>query len=203
MINSQKIMKRRHFMQAIAAVPASSSLLAQQPPVVRGRQAPDAQPLPVLDATISDTAAEPTHRFFSEEQFAALRKLSDTLLPPMDGYPGAIAAGAPEFLDFLVGVHPEKQELYRTGLDSLNLQAKAKYHRSFTELDSSQADTILQPLFKAGSRNSPVPERFIREAHQDIRTATVNSREWAQEASKAGRRGGSGMYWLPVDPTFR
>ena len=96
-------MKRRHFMHAIAAVPAGSALLAQKPPVVRGRPALDTQALPVLDATISDTAAEPTHRFFSEEQFAVLRKLSDTLLPPMDGYPGAIAAGAPEFLDFLVG----------------------------------------------------------------------------------------------------
>lgn len=191
-------------MHAIAAVPASSALLAQQTRTALGRQAPpDSQALPVVDAAIADTAAEPTHRFFTAEQFAALRKLSDILLPPVDDYPGAVAAGVAEFLDFLVGVYPDRQAVYRNGLDSLNLQAKSKFQRSFAELEASQSDTILQPLFKGGSQGVSPLDRFLKEAHQDIRTATMNSREWSQAASKAGLRSGAGMYWLPVDPTFR
>ncbi|MES1258741.1 MAG: hypothetical protein ABUS51_09930, partial [Acidobacteriota bacterium] len=46
--------------------------------------------------------------------------------------------------------------------------------------------------------------RFLTAAHEDIRTATRNSREWAAAATKAGRRApGPQQYWNPVDPIYK
>ena len=68
--------------------------------------------------------------FFTAQQFAALRKLSDLLHPPANSVPGALEAKAPEFLDFLLGQSSaDRQQLYRIGLDGLNAQCgQVGYH---------------------------------------------------------------------------
>src|SRR5436305_14754473 len=120
-------MERRRFFHALLAAPAASALLAQQQPVTP-QQPGAAQPapgiplnptqpiqppastaaleLPKLEPSIPDVAAEMTPHFFSPSQLAALRKLSDVLMPPVNGKPGALDAKAPEFLDFLIGESP-------------------------------------------------------------------------------------------------
>ena len=70
----------------------------------------------------------PVPHFFSAAQFAALRRLSDLILPAIGENPGALEAGAPEFLDFLIGQSPlPARVVYRSGLDALNARATAKY----------------------------------------------------------------------------
>jgi len=114
-------MKRRRFIQALAATPAAPALLAQQ--VQPSQQAPPAEAS--LRYSLPDAAAEPVLHFFTAQQFAALRKLSDFLMPPVNGAPGALEAKAPEFLDFLLSQSPaDRQQLYRSGLDVLNAQAR-------------------------------------------------------------------------------
>ncbi len=148
--------------------------------------------------------------FFTADQYAALRALGKLLQPPMKGHPGAIETGAPEFLDFLIGVSPpDRQKLYRDGLDALNSQSKKQYKKLFADLDATQADAIVKPLMVVIPWSEDLPpekvRHFIAQAHRDFRTATQNSREWAAEGA-AGRRGGrgfgggTGLYWLPVDP---
>src|SRR5580700_4766773 len=154
-------MRRRRFMQALVAAPAAP-LIAQQaaapqasptppPPGGRGRGAfgPGNGP-PMLEVTEPDTVAEPVARFFTPPQFAALRRLSGLIEPPLKGNLGALDCGVPEFLDFLIGVSPaDRQQLYRTGLDTLNAQAKKQFSKSFADLDDAQAHTILQPMLVA------------------------------------------------------
>jgi hypothetical protein len=42
--------------------------------------------------------------------------------------------------------------------------------------------------------------RFLREAKEDLITATMNSREVIEAQAAAGRRGaGIGTYWYPVE----
>ena len=42
--------------------------------------------------------------------------------------------------------------------------------------------------------------RFLVAAKQDVRTATMNSREWNTAGAAGGRRtGGTGLYWYPID----
>lgn len=189
-------MKRRRFIQTIAAAPALAvpvaNATAQQP----ARQAQD---FPRLEMSVSDAAAAYTPRFFSALQFAALRKLSTILMPALNGNPGAIEAGAPEFLDFLISQSPaERQQIYRSGLDILNTQATKQFKKSFADLEEAQAATLLAPLRQPWTYDPPTEPlaRFLRDAKQDVRTATMNSREWN---TAGGRRSGIGQYWFPID----
>jgi len=156
-----------------------------------------------LRYTVPDAAAEPVLHFFTAQQFAALRKLSDILNPPMNGVPGALEAKAPEFLDFLLSQSAaDRQLLYRVGLDGLNAQSRKRLNKSFADVDASQAEVLLAPLRDPWTYDAPSDPMaaMLRAAKDDIRRATTNSREW-NLASAAGRtRGGAGgLYWLPID----
>jgi hypothetical protein len=198
-------MKRRHFLQGLAVLPAVPAAFAKAPskPLPEAPQAQSTDELPKLESSAADAAAEMMPRLFNAEQFAALRKLSDVLVPSIGGMPGALDAKAPEFLDFLVGASPEdRQRVYKTGLDKLNASAKSRFGKSFAEVDASQAETILAPLRQPWTYEPPADPlaRFLQAAKQDVRAATFNSREWNVASSAAGRRGvGVGQYWYTIE----
>ncbi|MEK7831497.1 MAG: gluconate 2-dehydrogenase subunit 3 family protein [Acidobacteriota bacterium] len=197
-------MKRRRFIQTLAAapaiaVPASLETNAQQPTGAQRSQGES----PKLETAPLDAVGETTPRFFSAPQLAALRKLSDMILPPLNGMPGALIAGAPEFLDFLIGKSPaERKQLYKAGLDALNAQATRRFGKAFADVTEAQAAELLAPLKQPWTYEPPTDPfaRFLREAKQDVRNATINSREYATAGSSGGRRGGGvGQYWYPID----
>jgi hypothetical protein len=216
-------MKRRGFFKTLAALPVAPALMSQaQSPAP---QTPAAQPpaggrgggggragganIPTFDETPPELVADAGPLFFTPAQFSALRRLSGLLMPPSDGSPGALECGAPEFLDFLIGASlPDRQKLYRSGLDLLNANAKKSFKKAFADLSDADADAVIRPLL------APVPwlydppkdpaVQFVVEAHRDIRTATQNSREWANAGAATGRRrGGGGSYLNPIDPIYR
>lgn len=216
-------MKRRRFMQALAAVPAAPLVAQQAAPPTATPQAPPAgrggggrfggaQATPPLETTAADLVADPAApSFFNAQQFAALRKLGGLLQPPLKGNPGALDCGAPEFLDYLIAVSPaDRQQLYKGGLDALNAQARKQFGKTFADLETAQCDAVLKPLLVPIPWNEDLPKdpmkHFIAQAHRDFRTATMNSREYAAAGASSGRRGGrgfgggSGQYWLPIDP---
>jgi hypothetical protein len=172
-------------------------------------QTPAGPPPKALAATPRDTIADPVPHFFTPAQFATLRKLSDTLLPAIAGNPGALDAGAPEFLDFLIGESPAaRQQLYRSGLDLLNARATKQFNKPFASLDAKEADSLIRPLLvKVPWAYDPPKDpgsHFITAAHEDIRTATRNSRAWADAARAAGRRvAGPQLFWNPIDPIYK
>jgi hypothetical protein len=185
-------MKRRQLLHALAVAPA---LVAQQPAET-----------PNLTATTPADAAETVVRFFTPPQLSALRKLCETIMPPIGKAPGALDSHAPEFLDFLLGESPnERQQLYRTGLDLLNSNAKQKHDKMFADLNAAQLADALAALREQWTYNPPADPlaHFLREARHDIRTATTNSKEYlagaAQPTGRRGFGGGSGFYWLPLD----
>jgi hypothetical protein len=166
------------------------------------------QNVPKLSLVQPDTAAEITLGFFSPTEFAALSKLAEMLMPPIKNQPGAMEAHAPEFLDFLISRSPAPtQKLYCRGLDGLNASAEKHFHKAFADLDAKQADSIIRPLLvaRAWDREEPkdAMQHFMTQAHQDLRTATTNSAEWAASSSASGRgrfNSGRRQYWKPIDP---
>ena len=218
-------MKRRGFVKTLIALPAAHELAAQQPSPANP-PTPAAQPpaggrggggrfgqgnIPKFELTQTELVGEPTQRFFSPPQFAALRKLSEVLMPPLRSFPGALDCGAPEFLDFLIGSSPaDRQVLYHSGLDSLNARAKRQFNKPFAELDATQADAVIRPLLAPVPWEYDPPKdasmHFLAQAHHDIRMATQNSREWAAAGAASGRRGGfggGGAYLNPIDPVYK
>lgn len=201
-------MRRRGFIKALGAIPAAPALLAQQtapapaPATVPVR--PPSEELPVLTASVPDVAAEMMPRFFTPAQFSALRKVSDLLMPAMNGTAGAIDAKAPEFLDFLIGDSPaDRKHVYQAGLDALNQQSTKRFNKSFADLDAAQADVFFAALRQPWTFDEPADPiaAFLRVAKQDVRTATVNSREYSSATAAGGGRrfGGGGLYWYPLD----
>ena len=211
-------MKRRRFVQALAAAPAVPVLVAQQP------ASPAAAPpgggfgtiedLQKLDTASADDVASMVPKFFNAGQFAALRHLSSTMMPPMKGMPGALDAKAAEFLDFLIGKSlANRQQLYRVGLDTLNAESSKRFNQPFGKLDSVQVAGLLGPVLKRPWTYDPAVdplERFLRAFKQDVRTATINSKEYSAAVAASGgaagggggRRGGGGglgLYWLRLE----
>jgi hypothetical protein len=210
-------MRRRDFVKAMVAVPVTARTMfgqqtaaAPNPYEVARRQALGFK-APPITSVVPDAVAQTEAHFFNELQFATLRKLSEILMPPLSGYPGAIQAGAPEFLDFLIGASPaDRKQLYQSGLDRLNKEAKKQFGTSFAELNATQADKLLRPLLVVWAVADHPPAdhlpaepliRFVNVVHQDIRTATINSQAWSVAAVAAGERApGIGLYWSPIDP---
>jgi hypothetical protein len=200
-------MKRRSFVQALAAIPAAAPLaLPQQAPPTpaptslnpaRGEQPPGraaAEELPKLEATLPEAVGEAMPRFFTPVELGTLRKLSDILMPATASSPGAVAAQAPEFLDFLIGDSgADRKQLYRAGLDGLNAQARRQFSKAFADLDASQASALLAPLrqpwtSRPGSafssygegrrphRDSELPRRVVRQTVCRRRPLLVSAR---------------------------
>lgn len=205
-------MRRRRFMQALAVAPAVPALAQQvATPATgsgagRGGRGVIGSGPALIDVTAPDAVGATVARFFTAPQFSALRKLSDALMPPMGGNPGAVECGAPEFLDFLIGVSPaDRKLLYRGGLDALNAKATAKYAKPFADLNATQVDAVIRPLLAATPWQYELPKdpamRFIASARTDVATATRNSRVWAE--SRAARGGAGQLKWLPIDPVYK
>ncbi|HEY0785169.1 MAG TPA: gluconate 2-dehydrogenase subunit 3 family protein [Acidobacteriaceae bacterium] len=215
-------MKRREFVKAIVAASVSAKAMLGQkaaapvaPSVAPPAAAPAPGPVPwmrgllevkplAMTPLLPDSVAQTTARFFTPEQRAALHRLCEILLPPLKGYPGAVDAGTPEFLDFLISVSPaHQQHLYQSGLDRLNAEARKALGAPFASASAQQADQLLQPWLRTWMPDHPPADpfaHFINVAHSDIRTATINSQAWSQ----AGRRTPDvGLYWFPVDPDMR
>ncbi len=215
-------MRRRDFVKAIVAASATAkTMLGQQagapvapstPPPVPTAPGPlpwmrglvDVKPLP-MTPLVPDAVAHTQTHFFNDQQMATLRRLSEIMLPPLKGYPGATDAGTPEFLDFLIGTSPlDRQRMYQEGLDRLDAESKQHFGIAFAAVDKHQADRLLRPWLRAWMTDHPPIEahaRFINVAHSDIRTATINSQAWSEVATASGKRTPDlGLYWFPVDP---
>jgi hypothetical protein len=160
-------------------------------------------PIPVTG--LADEVAATELSFFSQKQMATLMRLCDVLLPPLRGKPGALQAQTPTFLDFLIGTSPEpRQKTYTGGLDWLEETAQSKFKTPFAQLDDAQAGDLLKPWLRTWMSDHPPTEPhagFLNIAHDDIRSATVNSKAWSGVPSVGAEESTEvSLYWSPIEP---
>lgn len=201
-----QVMKRRRFITTIASVSALPIGLAAQAPPQRPGMPANEEPTAALEIASLDSAADPLPEFFTVNQYAALTRVSDLLMPKIGTMPGALDAGVPAFLDFLIGESPEAEQIvYVTGLDALNYQATTRFGKTFAMISDSQAHELLAPLRQPWT---PEPSTdpltiFLQQAKSDVRTATTNSQQYAEASAAEGgggrRMGGGGQYWTTVE----
>jgi hypothetical protein len=191
-------MKRRSLLKTLAAAPAVAQTAAAQ------SAAAPAQQLPALTLGGADQVADPVRRFLSQDQFAALSRLGDMLVPAYGGRPSAGETEAAIFLDFLVRESPPVvRNLYQTGLDHLNDAARTQFGAPYAAIAAEQAAKLVEPLKQAWTYEGPSDPlaRFLHQAKADILQAALNSRQWAESSSR-GRRGAGGMtnyYWRAIE----
>lgn len=228
-------MKRRDFVKGFAvASAAASTALGQQktppkpqspadtPVVDQGAQAtaPNTASAPAaterlqrisqfhtpnIPVTQPDVVATTETRYFTPARYATLVAFSKVLMPGGQGYPGAIEAGAPEFLDFLIGGSPaDRQAMYNNGLDRLHADSMKECKVPFAQADAKQADMVIRPHLRTWINDHPPTEPhllFVNQVHRDVREATMNSPLYARAAEAAGERTpGIGLYVAPLDP---
>ncbi|BDC52127.1 hypothetical protein F183_A44420 [Bryobacterales bacterium F-183] len=173
---------------AAAGAAAQQQAVAQTPP-------PTNSDTPKLTLTSIDALGAPNReRFFAAAEFQALETLAKVLVPAYNGRPGAVEAGVPEFLDFLLSQSPaDRQELYREGLSQL-------VAAGFSTLDAAGQKKFLAPLEEPWTFAGPKDPlaRFLRAAKDDVVQATFNSRDWAA-SSKTRNSGGTSYYYFTIE----
>jgi len=208
-------MKRRDFVRTLVSFfVAGKAAFAQQQRVGDPTLPPPApvpwftglnSRTPIPSTELADQVAATGLTFFTPLEMQTLTRLSDVLMPPLNGKPGAVQAQTPIFLDFFIGSAPEpRQKIYSGGLDWLEETAQAKYKTAFAQLDDKQAGELLTPWLRTWMNDHPPGEShaaFINIAHDDIRNATVNSRAWDEVPSVGAEPGTEvDVYWLPIEP---
>jgi hypothetical protein len=86
-----------------------------------------------------------TPRFFSNDEYAVIEKLTELILPS-DSAPGAREAGVAEFVDFMVFSDPAVQYQMRYGLTWLDTHAREVHGQSFAALTPDTQTALLQTL---------------------------------------------------------
>jgi hypothetical protein len=181
-------MKRRKLLQSVAALPLAPAALSQTPAATPAQTSTQEGP-PEFATIPPGSVGQAVPRFFTSDQFKALEWLADLLMPAVNERPGAKQAGAAQFLDFLISQSPpERQQLYRNGLDRL-------HREGFSE-------AVLNPLTASWTYDGPRDEfaQFLLAAKEDVMRATYNSREFAAAMSQVSRGfSGSGYYWTTIE----
>lgn len=206
-------MRRRDFVRAVLAVGATPKLLLSQQAANPAPPPPAPVPwlvglnskTPIPQVEAADQVAIAELRFFTPQQMATLTRLSDVLMPPIGEKPGAVQAQTPMFLDFLIGDSPDvRKQVYGGGLDWLDAEARKKFNVEFAKLTDAQVDELLKPWLRTWMNDHPPEEKhadFINIAHDDIRTATVNSKAWFTVPEVGAEpRTTVELYWSPIEP---
>ena len=96
---------------------------------------------------------QPTEaRFFGKDDFAAISRITDLIIPPTDT-PGAVGAGVPAFIDLMIARNTDQQLVTADGLRWLDSESKRLGGTRFVDLNEGQQLSILQPLSDAFDAN--------------------------------------------------
>jgi hypothetical protein len=163
---------------------------------------------PVPTTVAGDAIAEADLVFFTPLQMKTLTRLAAVLQPPVGVKPGALDAGTPQFLDFLIGSSSAaRKKTYTGGLNWLEAESQRKNKLPFAQLTDEQADALLKPWLRTWMSDHPPTEPhadFVNIAISDIRTATVNSPAWyTAPTAKTEQTTQTGLYWAPIEPDMR
>lgn len=121
-----------------------------------GQHAPSPA-LPVAAQPLS--AATPyTPRFFTGDEYIALARLVDVIIPPTET-PGGSGAGVHAYIDRVVAANAEHQPLARLGLTWLEQGARQAGAASFAALDEHAAVALLLPASDVVDRENEEARR--------------------------------------------
>ncbi len=131
---------RRQSLQILAAVPAAAGFTWTETEV---RQAQEARR--------SAAPASDSPRFFTESEWQTVRILCDLVLPQDDRSVGAVEAGVPEFIDFMmtddeIPGRRERQVPMRGGLAWINHRSLEHFGQTFAQLGEAHRKQILDEI---------------------------------------------------------
>lgn len=112
----------------------------------------------VHEAVTKEKAAQGayTPKALTAHEYATLRKLSDYVIPADEHSPGALAAGAADFIDFLCNASDEMRDIYTGGLLWLDDAMAHRYDgKTFLQAAPAQQTAMLDLI---AYRKNAAPE---------------------------------------------
>jgi hypothetical protein len=82
----------------------------------------------------------------SEHEYRTLERLTDLIIPMENGAPGALAAGAPAWIDMLAGANEQLKRIYTTGLLWIDEAARQRGADTFLSASAAQQTALLDQL---------------------------------------------------------
>lgn len=82
-------------------------------------------------------------KLFTAAEYKTLQRLADLIIPADERSQGALAAGAPEFIDFLASKSDELAAIYTGGIAWLDNQMKKRYSANFVSAKPEQQTAML------------------------------------------------------------
>src|SRR5947209_19262730 len=73
---------------------------------------------------------------FSVAEFEMISQIAERIIPATDT-PGAIGAGAPQYIDYVVSLNPEHKKRFHAGLAWLNKESSRRFHKKFVKLSEA------------------------------------------------------------------
>jgi hypothetical protein len=134
-------LKRRRVLQILGTTPAFAALAfteseaavaAQQAQAARQRAAAARQPY--------------KPKFFSAHEYATIVALGDMIIPKDDRSGSASDSGAPEFIDHIVSVQPERQVAARGGLVWLDTECRRRFDKTFVASTDAERRQVLDDI---------------------------------------------------------
>jgi hypothetical protein len=87
-------------------------------------------------------------QFFSEAELRTIGAIAERIIPRTDT-PGALDAGVPAYIDFVVARNATLQRILREGLAWLDSEAERQFAKGFAALENAQQIALLRPLSDA------------------------------------------------------
>lgn len=145
-MGSDRISRRAVLKGLGAAIPVSAlatNAVAQMPAM--SHEAPNGR-------SERATGAPYKPQFFNAEEYATLSSLCDAIIPPDEHGGGAVAAGAPEYIDRLTSENEEYQELIGGGILWLNATCQDRFGTKYLACSAAQKKEILDLIAYSANR---------------------------------------------------
>ena len=136
-------MDRRALLQLLGSAPLAAGFVWTEAEVVAAQQqVRQARGGAALQGPRS--AFKP--KFFTAHEYATVTMLSDMILPKDDRSGGAVDAGVPEFVDFMMIDQPARQVPMRGGLQWLDQECNSRFNKTFRASTAAERGQLLDEI---------------------------------------------------------
>jgi len=80
---------------------------------------------------------------FTPREYQTLERLADLIIPVENGAPGALAAGAPAWIDLISSENDKLKEIYKSGVAWLDATMKKRTNTDFVSASPTQQTDLL------------------------------------------------------------
>jgi hypothetical protein len=136
---------RRDLLKIISAAPVAASFALTE---AEAQEIHHAAQAALQTAAQTGTAYAP--KFFTAQEYQAVKMLADLIIPADDRSGSASDAGVPEFIDFTMVDQPARHVAIRGGLAWLDSECQRRFEKTFVSATDAQRIEVLTDISTYG-----------------------------------------------------